>query len=263
MADSKLIFFDIDGTIWDYKEDIPESTVEALVKLKEKGHKRFLCTGRGKSFVREKKLLDLGFDGMVTGCGTLVECQGKVVHRALFGNDRLANLITYLEENRLKVLIEAEDKIYLDEEDWVDDYYVQYVISKVGPYIRPLRGTWMDWERAGKISCECAQADMEKVAKKLKEDYEIMLHAAPVVEITPKGNHKGSGIRTMVDFLGVDMEDTIAVGDSYNDLPMMESACLSIAMGDAPEDVKCKCDHVTSGIYEDGIYNACKHFGLI
>ena len=70
---SKAVFFDIDGTIWDQKQRIPESAVKAIRKLRENGHYAFLCSGRTRSFIRGENLFAIGFDGIVGGCGTYVE----------------------------------------------------------------------------------------------------------------------------------------------------------------------------------------------
>ena len=65
-----MIFFDIDGTLLDEKVGIvPESAVRALQKAKENGHLIFICTGRCKA-IWPKNILDIGFDGVIGGCGT-------------------------------------------------------------------------------------------------------------------------------------------------------------------------------------------------
>ena len=64
----KVVFLDIDGTIWDAVNYIPESTVTAIHKMQENGHAVFINSGRSRSFIREQKLLDIGFDGIVSGC---------------------------------------------------------------------------------------------------------------------------------------------------------------------------------------------------
>ena len=61
----KAVFFDIDGTLWDFKMNIPESTKEALKELRKNGHYAFLCSGRSRSNIKSPKLLALGFDGIV------------------------------------------------------------------------------------------------------------------------------------------------------------------------------------------------------
>ena len=75
----KAVFFDIDGTLWDNHAVIPQSTKVAIKKLKENGYLSFICSGRTRSFIYEPELLNLGFDGIVAGCGTYIEEHGKEI----------------------------------------------------------------------------------------------------------------------------------------------------------------------------------------
>ena len=59
----KAVFFDIDGTLWDNKQQIPDSTRKALLQLKKNGHYLFICSGRTRVFIPDEALLPLGFDG--------------------------------------------------------------------------------------------------------------------------------------------------------------------------------------------------------
>ena len=79
-----MLFFDIDGTLLDEKEGIvPESTVRALHQAKKNGHLLFLCTGRCKS-IWPKDILEIGFDGVVGGCGTNIFYHGEeLLHATL------------------------------------------------------------------------------------------------------------------------------------------------------------------------------------
>ncbi|MEI3339129.1 MAG: HAD hydrolase family protein [Eubacterium sp.] len=71
------VFFDIDGTLWDKDNIIPESTKSGIQKLKENGHSVFLCSGRTRIFITNEQLLTLGFDGILCGCGTHVGYHGR------------------------------------------------------------------------------------------------------------------------------------------------------------------------------------------
>lgn len=73
MGNRKAAFFDIDGTIWDKDNRIPDSTKEAIRKIRENGSLAFLCSGRCRSYIQNPELLGIGFDGVVSGCGTMVE----------------------------------------------------------------------------------------------------------------------------------------------------------------------------------------------
>ena len=82
-------------------------------------------------------------------------------------------------------------------------------------------------------------------------------------EIMPKGCSKASGMRFLADRLGIPMEETAALGDSGNDIPMLRCAHRGIAMGNATEDVKKAADFVTTPIEKDGVWNALKWLGAI
>ena len=62
----KAVFFDIDGTLFIEKQGVPASTVEAITKIRENGHKAFICTGRSRAMIPQTPILDIGFDGIVT-----------------------------------------------------------------------------------------------------------------------------------------------------------------------------------------------------
>ena len=74
----------------------------------------------------------------------------------------------------------------------------------------------------------------------LQEDTDIMVTAsAPTnLEIMDKNGHKGNGLKQMAAHFNIPIEDTVAIGDNFNDVPMLEAAGLSVAMGNAKEDVK-------------------------
>lgn len=82
-------------------------------------------------------------------------------------------------------------------------------------------------------------------------------------EVIPVGHSKATGIRFLMDHFDIPLEDTIAVGDSTNDLPMLEYAGLSIGMKKSDAPVLNTVDYVTDTVENDGIYKAMKHFELI
>ena len=80
MGRRKILFFDIDGTLWTMDGHIPESTREAIRRVRENGHLVFINSGRTRGYIRDPKLFSLGLDGIVSGCGTMIEanalCRG-------------------------------------------------------------------------------------------------------------------------------------------------------------------------------------------
>lgn len=74
----KIIFLDVDGTLVDYENHLPESAVLAVRKARENGHRVYICTGRSKAEVYEN-IWEIGLDGMIGGNGSYVEDHGHVV----------------------------------------------------------------------------------------------------------------------------------------------------------------------------------------
>ena len=84
-----------------------------------------------------------------------------------------------------------------------------------------------------------------------------------LVEIMQAGVSKESGIRTMLEYYGLTAKDALAFGDNYNDLEMLQFAGTSVAMGNAPDDVKKAASRVTESNEEDGIWAFLKEHKII
>ena len=104
---------------------------------------------------------------------------------------------------------------------------------------------------------------MEEVTERAKRHYQLLLHEENIVEIVPHGFSKAGGIRRVCEMLGISQENTIAVGDSINDVDMLRYAGVGIVMGNGTQVAKENADYITTGIYEDGIWNAMAHLALI
>ena len=75
--------------------------------------------------------------------------------------------------------------------------------------------------------------------------------------------HKGRGIDIVVKYFGADVADTLGIGDGENDMEMLRSAGVAIAMGNGKPMLKEIADYVKTDIDKDGIWNAFEHFHLI
>ena len=82
-------------------------------------------------------------------------------------------------------------------------------------------------------------------------------------EVLIKGVNKGSVIAGVVKYLGAKQEDTIGIGDSSNDIDMLNYVGTAVAMGNALNEVKELADFVTTDVDNDGIWNAFKKLNLI
>ncbi len=277
----KIVFFDIDGTIWDWKRVIPDSAKEAVRLLKEKGNLAFICSGRAKGNIRAPWLLDMGFDGMVAACGAYIEIEGKIVENRLIEDSLVRKLVKVITDNRMPYVLEGPQKHWVagwgfDKDDYVTDLYEQ-----MGSDAITIKG-YTEGIEINKFSADIlVQTGYKEIKDELSEYFDFIEHGNTpdilqdeikmsdpetvlgVVEIVPKGMSKAVGMQKVCEILGISRDDCYCVGDSMNDLEMFEAAGHAIAMGNAIDAVKDAAEWVTTGIHEDGVMNAMKHYGLI
>lgn len=262
IIERKIIFFDIDGTLYDPETGVTRLTKQAIKELLERGHIPVICTGRARIMVPEY-LMELGFTGVVAGAGTYVEYRGKVLHNKVMGWSETEETLSILRECGIHFILEGPDNIYIDEEDKSEKY--QEAIQFARKYTR---GELETLQKGGyiinKFTCY-PEADslMDIAESRLKEKYHLIYHIDGNFEMTPKGYDKSTGIKIFLDNLKADQKDTYAFGDSTNDLEMLSYVQYGIAMGNSYPEVLLKAKYKTLSVKEDGIYHGLKKFELI
>ncbi|MCD7866407.1 MAG: Cof-type HAD-IIB family hydrolase [Clostridiales bacterium] len=257
-----LIFFDIDGTLWDRANIIPGSTKTALRLLKENGHEIFLCSGRTRVFIQNEELLAQGFDGMLCGCGTDIRYRGQDILYKKLERDLLIRSMRMFYDYDMPVVMEGRDKLYMDADMIGRDEYGRWLLESMKDDTLPIRGNENIWE-ASKFSVLIEGKKYHEVIEALDDEYDFLVHGAFVMEAVPKGFSKATGIAGVCELLGADRSETWAFGDSANDLEMLDYVNTGIVMGNGSDAAKAHADYVTDDIHADGIYNACRHFSLI
>ena len=261
----KAVYYDIDGTIWDEKQRIPDSTKEAFKKMKEKGHYLFISSGRTRVFIPDEALMPLGFDGILAGCGTYGEFHGDVKFYHHIPLQEIQRVNDFLRRLGAAYILEGRYFLYLDEERFPkDSSFPQEMKAEMGDKMIRVTGNEENLE----VSKFCVnyledpkkQKELESV---LEPDYTVIHRGGNFMEIVPRGFHKATGIQEICRFLGIAHEDTYSFGDSTNDLDMLEYTAHSVAMGDGMQQAKDMAEYVTAPLWGDGIYLACKHYDLI
>ncbi len=259
-----ILFFDIDGTLWNYKNEIPESTIRGIRQARKNGHKCFINTGRARSFVTNKELLGIGFDGIVSACGTMIEFGDEIVYNRIISKEDAERTIVTVRKYGFRPILEGPNHLYLELSDFQGDMYGDKVIKEMGDKLRGIDDEWGKWEMQ-KLSCatDVPAEDREKCFEELGDLYDYMKHSDTVVEMVPKGFNKGTGIDKVCELLGEKKENTFAFGDSINDKEMLIAAGVGVAMGETYHDMSKYADFVTTPLEQDGIFNALKHFAIV
>ncbi|MGN0348482.1 MAG: Cof-type HAD-IIB family hydrolase [Roseburia sp.] len=259
----KAVFFDIDGTIWDEHMQIPASTVTAVQRLRENGHYAFLCSGRSRANIRSKKLLDIGFDGVVAACGAHIDFHKETIFEELLTREQMLHVLEVLKRHGMPVVLEGPRYIYSDPTEFLEDPFVSYLRKELGANMKEIQRDGSGME-VNKLSANIEQADMKQVASELGEGFEVIVHErGGIAEILPAGHTKATGVWRVCEILEISREQTYAFGDSENDLDMLQFVAHGIAMGNGSKRAKAAAEYVTTTIGEDGILNGLLHYGLI
>ncbi len=254
----KAIFFDIDGTLVSFNtHQIPDSTFKALKQLKENGIKIFIATGRGKDglFV----LKDFEFDGYITLNGQYCYTKDKVIYENTIDKNDLQHLLDYLETYPFPCGFTEENTKYFNMRDErVDEIHAI---------------THNDDHPSG----DCSQVIYHKVYQCMcfvnedeeKELLKVMPHCISArwhplfCDVSPIGGTKQNGIDQFLKYYDIDLSETMAFGDGGNDKQMLEHVAVSVAMGNANDELKEIADYVTDDVDNDGIVKALQHYNLI
>ncbi len=275
---SKLIFFDIDGTLINFDGTMPESTLQALKEAQANGHKIFLCTGRSKCQI-DDRLMKVGFDGIVAASGAYVEYHDKIVNTKYMDKKTLKKLLDYFKENDMVYMLQCSDKIVSTSDSLVSMRKTFMDRLKDSPksldkiFARQLEDDKLSehydrYDNAEKACYYLSKVSFEDVEKSLKDSFDVTAMSFKDVndssgEISQKDITKAYGMQKIIDYLDSSVDDTVAFGDGPNDFEMLEFAKVGVAMGNALDALKEKADMITSKITEDGIYNGMKELGLI
>ena len=258
----KLLFFDIDGTIYREGYGVYESTAQALQQCAANGHTLMICTGRGASSIPDA-VNQLPFDGGVFSCGTYVTAGGQVLCDEAVMGTHCRDVIDILYANQCPFFVNNSDYIYYDP-SYTPEGFEQIIKRMKYAYhgrLQPLH------ELPGRISKLTAYPKdktlIPRIEAELSRWFDCIVHAEyDYIELVLKGYTKGTGVELVLQKLGVPREDSYGFGDSKNDIPMLDAVGCGIIMSEAPDEIK--GDYFRAGsIHGDGIPDALRQFGLI
>ena len=260
-----LLFFDVDGTIFDGRGLLPASVKPAMEAARRNGHQLVVNTGRTLCNM-DRRLDGFPLDGWIMGCGTRVIWRGDTLRSMEYPPEESLRLRQVFLDLGIPVVYECDTAIYFDPESvshptvsgfrkWAEEHGIFREIRGIDPEFRAVKMfCFADRDLVVRMEKQTAAAGMPYTAiNRWPEGWELV----------PEGYSKGKGIDFLRKITGAETEQCYAFGDSRNDLPMLRHAGHSIAMGNAPEDVKAACSYVTDLPENDGIEKALRHFGLI
>lgn len=276
----KLIFLDADGTLFHHEGYIPDSAIKACIQAQKNGNKVILCTGRQRIEIFGP-MLEIDYDAIIAGSGATIECEHKIVEENALTKEESQYLSNYLLKNNIPANFESSTGIYATQ--YTKDTMLKMVEeqcagkteeekAKHGLTILTSQITVVDNIKDliyNKVSViDNGKTPYKKIQQDLSDKYDVIpVTFAPLGkesgEITSYHINKATGMDAVIKYFNANIKDTIAIGDGFNDIPMFEKAYLSIAMGNAPQEIKDKANMITTSLDDDGIYHAFKELNLI
>ena len=257
----KAIFFDMDGTLVAHPEGIvPASAREALARVRAKGVKTFLATGRHKLELEGSPLLQgVEIDGYAALNGGYCYVDGEVIRRKCLDHADMACFFQELRDNPFPCIFEEEDAIYgnfLDER-------LQMIMETVSieiPEFRDVEG--LEDRDFYQLIPVCDEDTMESLLAKMPRTAGANW-GKYTNDMIPKDGGKVAGIDALLEHFGLQWDEVMAFGDGLNDMEMLKAAKISVAMDNGHPRLKEAAAYVTADVHADGVALALKHFGLI
>lgn len=261
----KLIAVDLDDSLLGSDLQISTRNKEALIKAMEKGVLVTIATGRMfKSAIKYAQQLELDVP-IITYQGGLIKnaFSQDVLYNKTLSLDICQKIIYICKEKSLHLQVYIGDEYYFEEENKYSDMYYKNVGVK-GQLVGSL-----DKFLANEPNKLIIIDEPDKIME-VRDDFrrlfgdqiEITTSKPQYLEFTHKEATKGRALEYLANLKGIERESVIAIGDSYNDISMLQYAGLAIAMGNAPEEVKAHADYVTGINDEDGVAQAIHRFVL-
>ena len=261
--DKKIVFFDIDGTLLDEKTGlVPKSCVEAIHKAQENGHIVVVNSGRPSSTINPQ-VAAIGFDGYICGCGTYIEYKGETIFHTTLEEEVRREIVEKIFECNMQTAVEGTKGSFYSDNGTHPLYIELYEANRELGF--PIE--FYDLDNIPEFDKMAAFYDADGDDKTFREfmkgKFEIIERDKGFIELVPLGYSKATGIQFLIDYLGMNLEQCISIGDSPNDLPMLDYTKESVAMGNSNPILFKKVTYITTDVDKDGIANALKHFGLV
>ncbi len=262
----RLVAFDLDGTLLGRDLLVRPRVFSAIERMLERGVQGCVVTGRmyraTVPFVREVR-----FSAPVVcyqGAAVIDPNTDEVLLDTPLPNAEAMALVQYAQANDLHLQLYANDRYYCEHRNRHSDLYAR--ISGVEPIVVPsLRAQFEFWDatKAVIIADPAVVLQHLPLVKALLGGRAYVTRSMPqFLEVMDASVDKGKALAVVADRLQIPLAEVMAIGDSWNDAPLLESAGFGVAMGSAPAELREIADAVVADVLNDGVAEAIERFVL-
>lgn len=257
----KMLLSDLDETLL-VNHHVPKMNQEAILKAQQKGVKFVPATGRAYNMIQEilQEIRTYQVENEYSICfngGLIVENKNdRILHFCGLSFEQTKELFELGRNYDVCVMIFTLDCCYIFKADPAE---IQRKIDQKANFkvIDEYNMDFLKNEKIAKILFERRNMDYLQQIKKEIEPYIqdkvcASFSSYRYLELNALGVDKGYGLRWLAHYLGIDLQDVIAIGDNYNDVEMIKEAGLGVCVEGATEEIKAISDYVTSVDYDQG-----------
>lgn len=263
MPTYKLAAFDMDGTLLNNNKEIPASAIAACRRAHKAGKILALDTGRAVTELSFYPFSEMGIRYGSCACGTLI--YDFVEKRVLAKRSIPASLVptivevSRLEDLMMQVMVDGISYVEAADVARMPDFQMgayQPLYEATTSYADDVRAFALAHaDRINKINLyhTSSESRARTQARLAELPLDFTFAETTSFEITPQGVSKGTGLADLCEVLDVAIGEAIAVGDAFNDIPMIQTAGLGVAMGNSNEAALAAADVIVADNEHDGI----------
>lgn len=251
----KIAFFDIDGTLVSFKtHTIPQSTIDAIRRVRQQGIKVWIATGRPLPFINN--LQGLEYDGIVSVTGA--HCQmrdGEVIFSQPVDKADVMRMVKRQRETGIAVAYAGNEYAIIAAPNGIPA-----AVTEVFKLLDIKEPSLHEPEEAlqfdvMEVIAFFTEEEREDIMGNILQNCNDCRWHPDFADCVAKGIDKAVGIDKVITHYGIDISETMAFGDGGNDIAMLTHVGIGVAMGNASDEVKQHADIVTTTVDDDGISN--------
>lgn len=271
----KMLVMDMDGTLLKKDKTISQRNREALMEASKKGVKIVVCTGRiFASAVLYGEMIGVKTPIIASNGAYIREKdRDEVIYAALLGKNNTCEIVNLSHKYNLYCHVFTWDTIFSERIIYTTLNYTKWndglpeekkvkikVIDKEDweSIIEDNKGSILKAVIVSEdpVSLSLLRNDISKL------DVEIVSSFPNNIEVMNRGVSKGNAAEKLARYYGISRNEVICIGDSENDISMIEYAGLGIAMENGTEDTKKAADFITASNEDDGVAYVIEKFVL-
>ncbi|MFC1981891.1 Cof-type HAD-IIB family hydrolase [Chloroflexota bacterium] len=267
----KLLVVDIDGTLLDKNGALSAEDKDAIARVSNSGIQVSLSTGRVvKASLKVIKELSLdGYHMFFDGALVVAPEDNKEIYAQPISAELVGRMVEFSRLNEINIEFFSVTHYFVERESWASD--IRRRFFGIEPTITDFNKLWQR-ERIIKgtmvISSPEERAKTDAFSLHFNSSLGFSWTKTPAypevdfINVLAPDVSKGKAVEELARYMGVALTDVMAIGDGANDISLLSKAALSVAMGNATDELKAVADYVTLDIGHHGVAAAVNRFLL-